>query len=68
MIPDPLIFGKPLFIWLGFLALLLLFLQILVGKQIIKLPFVLHRKVIWLILLIIVLIHAWYGFQIYFLK
>jgi len=68
MIPNPLIFGKPLSIWLGFLALALLILQILVGKQIIKLPFWMHMKVIWVALLIVVLIHAWYGFQIYFLQ
>jgi hypothetical protein len=68
IIPNPLIFGKPFHIWLGFLALALLLLQISVGKRWIKLPFWLHMKVIWIILLIVVLIHAFYGFQIYFLQ
>lgn len=68
ILPDPIIFTKPLNVWLGFLALLLLILQILVGAQILKLPFWLHRKVIWVVLLIVVLIHGFYGFEIYFLK
>lgn len=68
LLQNPIIFGKPLNIWLGFVALFLLLLQISIGKRWIKLPFWLHRKVIWIILLTIVLIHAFYGFQIYFLN
>lgn len=68
ILPNPIIFTKPLNVWLGFLALLLLILQILIGAQILKLPFWLHQKVIWIILLVVVLIHGFYGFEIYFLK
>ncbi len=68
ILPNPIIFTKPLNIWLGFIALFLLITQILVGKQIIKVPFFFHTRVIWKILIVVVLIHAFYGFEIYFLK
>lgn len=68
MLPNPLIFGKPLNIWLGFLALILLLFQIALGKRWIKLPFTWHTKIVWIVLLIVVLVHGWYGFQIYFLQ
>lgn len=68
ILANPLIFGKPLNIWLGFLALFLLILQILVGTRILKLPFWLHKKVIWVVLLVVVLIHAFYGIQITFFR
>ena len=68
IIPDPIIFDKPLHLWLGMLTFLLLILQILVGARIIKLPFWTHRKVIWIILLVVATIHGFYGFEIYFLK
>lgn len=66
MLPNPIIFDKPLNIWLGFLALLLLIIQILIGKRILKLPFWVHTNVVWIILLVVVLIHAWYGISITF--
>lgn len=68
ILPDPQLGRAPLHVWLGFVALFFLILQILVGKQILKLPFWLHRKIIWIILLTIVLIHGFYGFEIYFLR
>ena len=68
IIPDPLIFGKPLHVWLGIVLTVLVILQILIGKRILKIDFWYHRNVIpWLILAVLSL-HAWYGFQIYFLK
>jgi hypothetical protein len=68
ILTDPIIFTKPLHIWLGLLAFLLLLLQISVGLRIIKLPFWVHQKLIWWILLLVVLVHGFYGFEIYFLK
>lgn len=68
ILPDPIIWAKPLHIWLGFLALGLLLLQISIGKRILKLPFWVHRKLVWWILLLVVLIHGFYGFEIYFLN
>lgn len=68
ILPNPVIFSKPLNIWLGILAFLLLITQILIGTQILKVPFKIHTKIIWKILLAVVLVHAFYGFEIYFLR
>jgi len=68
MLPNPILFGKPLNIWLGLLALILLILQILIGRRIIKVPFSYHTNIVWKILLAVVLLHAYYGFEIYFLQ
>ncbi len=68
ILPDPIIFNKPLNIWLGFLALFLLLLQISIGTRILKLPFWVHTRVVWIALLIVVLIHGFYGFELYFLR
>ncbi len=67
MIPNPIIFSKPLNIWLGLLTLLLILLQIGIGTRIIKLPFWVHTRVVWIALLAAALIHAWYGIQINFI-
>lgn len=68
ILPDPIVFSKPLHVWLGFLTLFLLILQILIGRRILKLPFSFHTNVVWKILIIVALIHAFYGFEIYFLR
>ena len=68
LLQNPLIYGKPLNVWLGLLALVLLLLQIGIGTRIIKLPFWVHKKVVWIVLLIVVLIHGFYGFELYFLR
>ena len=68
ILPNPIIFSKPLNIWLGLLSLVLLIIQILVGSRIIKVPFIVHTKFLWKILLMVVLIHAFYGIEIYFLR
>jgi hypothetical protein len=68
IIPDPIIFTKPLHIWLGLVALILLITQILIGAKVIKVPFSVHTKTLWKILIIVALIHAFYGFERYFLK
>lgn len=39
MIPDPLIFARPLHVWLGLLTFSLVILQILVGTRILKINF-----------------------------
>lgn len=68
ILPDPVILAKPLHVWLGFVTLILLILQILIGARVIKIPFIYHTKIVWKILITVALIHAFYGFEIYFLK
>ncbi|OGD63277.1 hypothetical protein A2160_02115 [Candidatus Beckwithbacteria bacterium RBG_13_42_9] len=68
LLSDPIILAKPLHIWLGFIALMLLIVQILIGTRIVKLPFWFHTQIVWKILLIVVLLHALYGFKLYFLS
>ncbi|OGY21845.1 MAG: hypothetical protein A2126_01525 [Candidatus Woykebacteria bacterium GWB1_45_5] len=71
-LPDPIIFSKPLHVWLGILTLLLLIIQISLGIAMVKTArknlYRIHTKVVWMVLIIVALIHAYYGFQIYFLK
>lgn len=68
ILPDPLIFNKPVHIWLGMLTFLFVITQILIGTKILKVPFWIHTKVIWKIILVLALIHSFYGFEIYFLS
>lgn len=69
IIPDPIIFKSPLRVWLGMILAVLVLLQMGIGKGIIKLNFNLwHRKIIPILIILILLLHFWYGFQIYFLK
>lgn len=63
---DPLIFDKPLHIWLGMLTFLLILLQIGIGTRIIKLPFWVHTRIVWIAILVVGLVHAIYGIIIYF--
>lgn len=58
---DPLIFDKPLHIWLGMLTFLLILLQIGIGTRIIKLPFWVHTRIVWIAILVVGLVHAIYG-------
>lgn len=72
MLPDPIIFSKPLFIWLGMLAFLLLLTQIFLGIALVrignqKVKFI-HTKIVWVILAIVIIFHAIYGIQLYFLR
>lgn len=66
MLPNPILFGHPLNIWLGILTFLLIILQIGIGTRILKLPFWIHTRVVWIILLFVAIIHAYYGIQITF--
>ncbi len=50
ILPDPLIFARPLHVWLGMIIFLILIFQISVGLKYIKIPFWYHTKVIWRIL------------------
>lgn len=61
----PLLFGKPLNVWLGILLLLLLTFQILSGKRWIQVPFVYHRRN-GLLISVVVALHAFYGLGIWF--
>ena len=63
MLPIFYIWGLPIFVWLGILLASLVILQILVGKQIIKLNHALwHRRIIPITILIVLFFHAWYGY------
>jgi len=68
ILPDPIIFTKPLHIWLGMLTYSVVIFQILIGTRILKIPFWIHTKVNWKIILLLASIHGFYGFQIYFLN
>ena len=67
ILPDPLLFTKPLHVWLGMLLFLLILFQIGLGTRIIKLPFWIHTKINWIVILTLGIIHGFYGFEIYFL-
>lgn len=67
ILPDPIIFTKPLHLWLGMVTFVLVLFQIGIGTRIIKLPFWVHTKIVWKVILLIALIHGFYGFEIYFL-
>jgi hypothetical protein len=60
----PVIWGRPLTVWLGLLLYTLVLLQVLVGARVLKVPFVYHRKAGYLILLI-GLIHGSMAFAAY---
>mgnify|MGYP001566359457 CR=1 FL=1 len=60
------ILGMPIHVWLGILLALLIFLQMAVGKRIIKLDhFLWHRRIIPILIIIVLIFHAWYGLSIY---
>lgn len=66
----PVIAGLPAFVWGGFLLLILLVLQVLTGRRILKVPFVWHR-INALLIVVIALGHAFmalgvrlWGFKI----
>lgn len=66
ILPIFYIWKFPIFIWLGMLLALLIILQMLVGKQIIKLNHTLwHRRIIPITIIVILLIHAIYGLELY---
>ena len=61
----PLLWGKPITVWLGILLIVLLTLQVLSGKRLIKLPFSFHKRNAILIALVAIL-HAYFGLGIWF--
>jgi len=69
MLPNPIIWKQPLNAWLGLVLLVLILLQMGIGIGWISLPFKSwHKRILPIAILVIMLIHGWYGFQIYFLK
>lgn len=57
----------PIHVWLGMLLALLILLQMAIGKRIIKLDhFLWHQRIIPVLILIVLLFHAWYGISIYY--
>ncbi|HBP63133.1 MAG TPA: hypothetical protein DD730_02410 [Desulfosporosinus sp.] len=61
----PLLWGKPLHLWLGIVLMVLVTLQILSGKRLIKLPFSFHKRNAMFIALVAV-VHAFFGLGIWF--
>lgn len=61
----PLLWGKPLTVWLGILLVVLLTLQILSGKRLINLPFRFHRRNAILIVMVAA-VHAFFGLGVWF--
>ena len=56
----------PIHVWLGIILALLIIVQILTAKKIIKINFELyHRRVIPVLIVIVLIFHAWYGLSIY---
>ena len=68
ILPDPILFTKPLHVWLGMVIFIFVLLQIGTAKKILPIPFWWHRNVFWKIILGLAIIHGFYGFEIYFLK
>lgn len=66
MLPIYYFFGQPIFIWLGILLAILVLVQMSIAKKIIRLNFDLwHRKIIPILIIIVLIFHAWYGLEIY---
>jgi hypothetical protein len=61
----PLVFGKPVNIWLGMVLAVLIVLQVLLGARVLKLPFVVHR-VNGFVILAIALAHGFIGYMVWF--
>lgn len=59
------ILGLPLIVWLGFVLMVLIIMQILVGKKIISLPFTYHTKILWVLILVLGFIHMFLGLENY---
>lgn len=56
----------PIHVWLGIILAILVIAQMLIGKQIIKLDhFLWHRRIIPVLIIIVLIFHAWYGLSIY---
>lgn len=65
MATIPLLFGKPVNIWLGMVLAVLVVLQVLLGARVLKLPFVVHR-VNGFAILAIAVVHGFIGYMIWF--
>ena len=61
----PLLWGQPINVWGGILLIVLLTLQVLSGKRLIKLPFSFHKRNAYLIVLVAA-VHAFLGLGISF--
>lgn len=69
LLPNPIIFSRPLNAWLGLVLLVLILLQMGIGIGWIQLPFkTWHKRILPIAILVIMLIHGYYGLQIYFFK
>lgn len=61
----PIIFGQPLYLWIGILLGILVIFQVLVAKRWIRIPFVWHRRNGWLILCVGI-IHGFLAVEAFF--
>ncbi len=53
----PILWGQPIHLWLGMILLLCVIFQVLVAKQILKVPFKWHR-IMGYVILLLALIHG----------
>lgn len=60
----PIILGAPLHLWLGIVLFVLLVFQILVGKRILKVPFIWHR-VTAIIIVSLALVHGFIAIGLF---
>lgn len=68
ILPDPIINNVPLHVWLGMVTFFFVLVQMAIGLKILKVPFWIHTKVVWVIILILAIVHGFYGYEIYFLR
>jgi len=66
----PLIFGRPINVWLGIILLFLLAWQIYLGMKMVKgkMEYLKMHKINAALIIFIVLLHAYYGLGIWFLN
>lgn len=61
----PILWGQPIHLWLGMLLLLCVIFQVLVAKQILKVPFKWHR-IMGYVILLLALIHGFIAMALSF--
>ena len=61
----PILWGQPIHLWLGMILLLCVIFQILVARQILKIPFKWHR-IMGYVILLLALIHGFIAMALSF--
>jgi hypothetical protein len=53
----PILFGQPLFLWLGFVLLVVIVIQIAIAKKMLRIPFRWHR-ILGYVILVLAVVHG----------